>query len=172
MTVWYYWRLTFTLLEFWVNFRENLYNYWRLYVLIFCCRANEFSKSKLFFSLRYLLHVLKGNLKIWKILKNLNQFISLVVWLLFCCCCFHSFFCFWYVFCWWTSKQSILTHFILTFCFNYFSTSQYSTHWYCTKMKFFIKHFFSECDQIRSFMQICSHLIKKSLMESFILCAV
>ena len=40
------------------------------------------------------------------------------------------------------------------------------------KMKFSIKDFFSKCDQIRSFMRVWSHLIKKSLMENFILCAV
>ena len=40
------------------------------------------------------------------------------------------------------------------------------------KMKFFIKGFFSKCDQIRSFRRICSHLLKKSLMQNFIFCAV
>ena len=39
-------------------------------------------------------------------------------------------------------------------------------------MKFFIKDFFSKCDQIRSFLQIWSHLLKKSLIENFIFCAV
>ena len=39
------------------------------------------------------------------------------------------------------------------------------------KMKFSIKDFFSKCDQIRSFLQIWSHLLKKSLMENFIFCA-
>ena len=38
-------------------------------------------------------------------------------------------------------------------------------------MKFSIKDFFSQCDQIRSFLQsflrIWSHLLKKSLMEKF-----
>ena len=43
---------------------------------------------------------------------------------------------------------------------------------HCTKMKFFIKDFFSKCDQIRKKLQIWSHLLKKSLMENFILCAV
>ena len=44
---------------------------------------------------------------------------------------------------------------------------------HCTKkMKFSIKDFFSKCDQIRSFLRIWSHLLKKSLMENFILCAV
>ena len=40
------------------------------------------------------------------------------------------------------------------------------------KMKFYIKDFFSKCDQIRSFLRIWSHLLKKSLMEDFIFCAV
>ena len=39
-------------------------------------------------------------------------------------------------------------------------------------MKFSIKDFFSKCDQIRSFLQIWSHLLKKYLMENFIFCAV
>ena len=44
----------------------------------------------------------------------------------------------------------------------------------CTvqKMKFSIKNFFGKCDQIRSFLRIWSHLLKKSLMENFIFCAV
>ena len=40
------------------------------------------------------------------------------------------------------------------------------------KMNFSIKDFFSKCDQIRSFLWIWSHLLKKSLMENFIFCAV
>ena len=36
------------------------------------------------------------------------------------------------------------------------------------KMKFSIKDFFSKCDQIRSFLLIWSHLLKKYLMENFI----
>ena len=39
-------------------------------------------------------------------------------------------------------------------------------------MKFSIKDLFSKCDQIRSFLRIWSHLLKKSLMENLILCAV
>ena len=39
----------------------------------------------------------------------------------------------------------------------------------CTKiMKFCIKDFFSKCDQIRCFLQIWLHLLKKSLTENFI----
>ena len=38
------------------------------------------------------------------------------------------------------------------------------------KMKFSIKDFFSEFDQIHIFLQICSRLLKKSVMENFIFC--
>ena len=40
------------------------------------------------------------------------------------------------------------------------------------KMKFSIKDFFSKCDQIRRKLRIWSHLLKKSLMQNFIFCAV
>ena len=40
------------------------------------------------------------------------------------------------------------------------------------KMKFSIKDFFSKCYQILSILWIRSHLLKKSLMENFIFCAV
>ena len=43
---------------------------------------------------------------------------------------------------------------------------------HCTRMKFSIKDFVSKCDQICSFLQILSHLKKKSLMKNFIFCAV
>ena len=39
-------------------------------------------------------------------------------------------------------------------------------------MKFSIKDFFIKCDQIRRKLRIWSHLLKKSLMENFIFCAV
>ena len=40
-------------------------------------------------------------------------------------------------------------------------------------MKFSIKGFFSKYDQIRSFLQIWSHLLKKYLMENLIfLCSI
>ena len=40
----------------------------------------------------------------------------------------------------------------------------------CTaqKLQFFIKDFFSKCDQIRSKLRIWSHLLQKSVMENFI----
>ena len=40
------------------------------------------------------------------------------------------------------------------------------------KKKFSIKDFFGKCDQIRSFLRIWLHLLKKSLMKIFIFCAV
>ena len=40
------------------------------------------------------------------------------------------------------------------------------------KIKFSIKDFFSKCDQTRSFLRIWLHLLKRSLMENFIFCAV
>ena len=40
------------------------------------------------------------------------------------------------------------------------------------KLKFSINGFFSKCDQIRRKLRIWSHLLKKSLMEDFIFCAV
>ena len=35
------------------------------------------------------------------------------------------------------------------------------------KMEFPIKDFFTECDQIRNFLRIWSHLLNKSSMENF-----
>ena len=39
-------------------------------------------------------------------------------------------------------------------------------------MKYSIKDFFSKRDQIRRKLRIWSHLLKKSLLENFIFCAV
>ena len=40
------------------------------------------------------------------------------------------------------------------------------------KMKFSMTDFFSKCDQIRSFLRIWSHLLKKLVMENFIFCTL
>ena len=40
------------------------------------------------------------------------------------------------------------------------------------KMNFSIRNFFCKCDQFRSFLRIRSYLLKKSLMENLIFCAV
>ena len=45
-------------------------------------------------------------------------------------------------------------------------------HVVAQKMKFSIKDFFSKCDQIRKKLRIWSHLLKKSIMENFLFCAV
>ena len=62
----------------------------------------------------------------------------------------------------------------LELLWNYFSNmcAQRLTPNTAQKMKFSIKDFFSKCDQIRSFLRIWSHLLKKSLKENFIFCAV
>ena len=39
-------------------------------------------------------------------------------------------------------------------------------------MKFSIKDFFGKCEQIHRKLRVWSHLLKKSLMENFIFCAV
>ena len=57
------------------------------------------------------------------------------------------------------------------------SIDKFSWYWIdfnitAQKMKFFIKDFFSKADQIRSFLRIWSNLLKKSLMENLIFCAV
>ena len=39
-------------------------------------------------------------------------------------------------------------------------------------MKFSIKDFFSKWDQIHSFQRVLSYLLKKSLTENFIFCAM
>ena len=43
---------------------------------------------------------------------------------------------------------------------------------HCTNVKFFIKDFFSRCDQIPRNQRIWSDLLKKSFMENFIVCTV
>ena len=40
------------------------------------------------------------------------------------------------------------------------------------KMKIFVKDFFSKCDQIHRKLRIWSYLLKKSLMENLVFCAV
>ena len=40
------------------------------------------------------------------------------------------------------------------------------------KMKFSIKDFFSKCDQIRNFLRTWSHLLKKTLIENLLFCAL
>ena len=66
--------------------------------------------------------------------------------------------------------------YVLSFEFRGKSQFSFFTehHLTCTvqKMKFSIRNFFFKCDQIRSFLMIWSHSLKKSLMENFIFCAL
>ena len=39
------------------------------------------------------------------------------------------------------------------------------------KIRFSVKDLFCKCEQIRSLLQICSSLLKTSLIEKFIFCA-
>ena len=66
-------------------------------------------------------------------------------------------------------QHMVLRHYAFWYCkiaslFLFFRTAE--------KMKFSIKDFFSKCDQIRRKLRIWSHLLKKSLMENFIICVV
>ena len=61
------------------------------------------------------------------------------------------------------------TFFSVIFSDRDFSKTPYST---AQKMKFSIKDFFSICERIRRKLRIWSHLLRKSLMENFIFCAV
>ena len=76
----------------------------------------------------------------------------------------------------WSSGIGSLSANCSSVCFKVYETWTYFFLWSSVtftiqKMKFFIKDFFSKCDQIRSFLQIWSHLLKKSLMETFIFCS-
>ena len=64
----------------------------------------------------------------------------------------------------WSSKKQYL-HDVMVIITLYFFTN-------CKQMKFSIKDFFSKCEQIRRKLYIWSHLLKKSLMENCIFCAV
>ena len=62
-----------------------------------------------------------------------------------------------------------------SFIFNFVSnanSTQIQTSITAKKMKFFINDFFTKCDQICRFLRTWSHLLKKSVMENFIFCAV
>ena len=49
---------------------------------------------------------------------------------------------------------------------------EFSVNYTAQKIKFSSEVFFSKCDQIRRKMRIWSHLLKKSLIGNFIVCAV
>ena len=49
---------------------------------------------------------------------------------------------------------------------------EYRYRKHCANNEVFIKDFFNKCYQIYSFLRIWSHLLKKSLLENLIFCAV
>ena len=59
--------------------------------------------------------------------------------------------------------------YINDFCFSPFLIDFF--YFFPQKTKFSIKDFFSKCDQIRLFLRMWSHLLKKSFMENFVFCA-
>ena len=61
---------------------------------------------------------------------------------------------------------------VVYYTLHYLTLMNLSTSVTAQKMKFSIKDFFSKNDQIRRFQRIESHLLKISLMENFIFCAV
>ena len=65
------------------------------------------------------------------------------------------------------SNMFMSNNIVIIFCYLWWNQSIL----HCTK-KFFIKGFCSKSDQLRRKLRIWSHLLKKSLMENFIFCAV
>ena len=58
---------------------------------------------------------------------------------------------------------------------NHESSSKEQNAYDCStaqKIKLSVSNFFRKCDEIRSFLRIWSHLLKKSLMKNFIFCTV
>ena len=55
-----------------------------------------------------------------------------------------------------------------TFNLKTFKLSFTNTFKHCTKKTFFMKDFFSKCDQIRSLLQIWSYLLKEFFIENII----
>ena len=67
----------------------------------------------------------------------------------------------------WCSLQNIYFHILYPRLYEVYINTRTAQ-----KIKFSIKDFFSKYDQVRSFLRIWSHLLKKSLMENFIFCTV
>ena len=82
-----------------------------------------------------------------------------------------------------TSRWYITWYYEVAFVWSYFKTkflkkmivSMVLYRDYITtaqEIKFFFKDLFSKCDQISSFLRICSHLLKKFLMEKLFFCSM
>ena len=66
--------------------------------------------------------------------------------------------------------SNIKTHYFVTFFSCFYNCQKPS--FTAQKIKFSTTDFSSKCYQIHSFLRIWSHLLKKSLMENFIFCAL
>ena len=69
-------------------------------------------------------------------------------------------------------RTKILFLVIWNIFYRFADRSQQKNSSTAQKMELSIKDFFSKCDQIRNFLRIWSNLLKKSLMENSIFCAV
>ena len=69
-------------------------------------------------------------------------------------------------------NSSVFISYYFTFAPFYLPNTVIISTFTAQKMKFSIKDFLSKYDQIRKFLRIRSHLLKKSLMKNFIFCAV
>ena len=68
--------------------------------------------------------------------------------------------------------SKVLEFFLIWYLLKLVVTRKHYIQNTAQKMKFSIKDFFSKRDQIRRKLRIWSHLMTKSLKESFIFCAV
>ena len=73
-----------------------------------------------------------------------------------------------------SAEPQRLTNSPLTSCKTYQQHHRIDIRYilYLTENKVFIKDFFSKCDQIRSFLWIWSHSLRKSITENFMFCTV
>ena len=68
---------------------------------------------------------------------------------------------------WFQIRQKIICFYL----FNFKKGRQLRNR-HCTIDNFFVMDFFSNCEQIRGFLRIWPHLLKKSFMENFMFCAL
>ena len=67
----------------------------------------------------------------------------------------------------------VSVHLTIEYLYMYIAqTPKISLYYTAQKMKFSIKNFFTKYDQSPRKLRISSHLLKKSLLENFIFCAV
>ena len=74
---------------------------------------------------------------------------------------------------WAEASVTVSLHFKWIGIYQFLISYSKKLRYHCTsKMKFSIKDFLRKCDQIRKKIRSWSHLLKKSIIESFIFCAV